>query len=422
MLLESLSPSRHAQARSAVVGGALLLTSGFARAADPEPVATRRDAIIGGQPSPTSQNAVVVVITNDSWCTGTVVSPTLVMTARHCVYSNTDKGPLNLKCAATTGGAPIEAAADPAEYKILVGNKHALAIGAQGKRLFGGGELDFCRNDIALLELDEPLEIAPLPLRLDAPAVEDERGIVVGWGRTEREIDGPTQLTDQRWQLALQIRAVGPSDISLENGGLLSVPASTFVTDQGGCMGDDGAPFIALETGAVVGVLGALEPGDPTSDPVNNAIVNNCLHAHTEFRDLISQRDWIRAAFAETGQTPWLEGFARPAALGAPCQSGPDCSSGLCAITESGGFCSDHCESEPCPQSMQCVGPEQQRLCVPRRLNRNVVAASGSCAMAAAGNACALWAALPFLALAFARHRRLRFRSMHYEVRLQTER
>lgn len=389
------------------------LALGCGQGVGSEPLDVQQGAVIGGQPSPKEQDAVVAILYGSGqWCTGTLVAPTLVMTARQCLFSSTQLGSLNLICSPLTGGAAIEQVNDATRYTVAVGNKHPLSEGARGKRIFAGPELDFCRNSVALLELDGPLtevdgqEIAPLPLRLDALPAQGETGLLVGWGYTEQGINRNSEhLGDERWQTSLRVEAVGPFDFPIPPSGTLSVLGSWFLTGQGGCFGDVGAPFISAETGAVIGVMAALEPKNLTSDQLDTSIFNSCIGAHTAFRDLVSQRDWMRAAFADAGQTPWLEGFARPGEVGAKCKADGECVSGLCARTEGESFCSDHCDVRACPQNMQCLGAEGGKLCMPIRVATGDSTSSG-CSMAPSCPARGFWQGLLFLALACLRVRR----------------
>src|ERR1051326_5824095 len=85
-----------------------------------EHVASKGAAIIDGSESPATQDAVVlVVIHNHGSCTGTLVAPNLVLTARHCV-TQTDEGAQCKVDGTSAGGGTLYAnfaASDLLVYK-----------------------------------------------------------------------------------------------------------------------------------------------------------------------------------------------------------------------------------------------------------------------------------------------------------------
>lgn len=71
------------------IAGSLLLCSAFGCAESPEEIHTEASQIVGGTPD-TRHEAVVAIRSPQhplgTFCTGTVVAPTVVVTAAHCIY------------------------------------------------------------------------------------------------------------------------------------------------------------------------------------------------------------------------------------------------------------------------------------------------------------------------------------------------
>ena len=382
----------------AVCGALLLCACG--QGAETETLGLSEQAVIDGEPSPQAQNAVVAILNKQNeWATGVVVAPTLVLTALHFLFSATE--PYHLQCASDRSGTPIVALLEPAGFSILYGNQKQLTPVARGVHVYHGADLDLCRNDIALLELDTPLTVTPLPLRLDAPAQRQEAGILIGWGQSAAS--EPPGIGLRRLQSAQTVLTVGPTLLALDDGGQLQVGNGTFVTGDGACFGDGGAPFISAATGAVVGVFSTLATLDPRAESQSFSF-SECVGAHDVFRSVSAQSAWIREAFADTEQAPWLEGFAQPAATGKSCKVDAECISQRCAVAGGVGFCTVSCESAPCPGELQCVGAPGTQLCVPPRLASGATAQS--CCMGI--SAPTRWATLLFTPLLFIWRRRRR--------------
>lgn len=357
--------------------------------------------------SPSEQDAVVGIINHGAYATGFLVAPSLVMTARHVTFEEAKDGPWYVNCKSS---APVTQASDPSRFSILVGahTPFADAKVLRAKRVFAGPDLDLCKDDIALMQLQDPIsDIVPLQLRLDAGAIEGEQGTLVGWGSNN---DQPQiKFGTQRYQVSLPILSVGRDYQSPDTGDTVGVAPSTFLAGNGACFGDSGGPFISQETGSVVGVMSTIYLADPSTDLGKVPKFEECLDALSVFQTLSFQRDWLRAAFAEAGEAPWLEGLGRPAPVGASCQVDPECISGVCAVAGDTRFCSESCEQKSCPSDMLCAGPSGSHLCVPQRAKAGS-AASASCAVTPLRTSQPAWVAVCFCALLIALWRRRRFR------------
>ncbi len=397
-----------------------LLGCGSVSGSREEDVALNRAPIIGGEDSPPGQDATVYVYFDQLTCTGVVVAPTLVLTARNCLFdsanvqhpNDSQDRDLYIRCRPSETGEPVYQTLVPHDFTIAVGTWPEERLPkAKGLRFYVGDDLDLCTNDIALIEVDTPLSPAPLALRLDSAPRVGESGTVVGWGITSESQGRSPRVRQQR---DLQVLAVGDSQFPIA-GRQLSVNAGSFLTGEAGCLSDTGAPFISDESNAVVGILSYIEP-------VNLAVSVDagaayCSGGYSVFRSLQAQSQWIREAFARAQQEPWLEGNPPLAPVGQSCASAGDCASGVCkGVTNGVSFCSQSCDQD-CPNGMQCLGAVGDRWCTPARVPDTDAASSG-CAVGLAGverRARGAWLVLTLL-LIFAIRRPPRTRGQRSET------
>jgi hypothetical protein len=166
------------------------LFSGCAQSAelpDEEVQVSEQDQpIIGGKASSTSQNAVVMLeIAKEAICTGTLVAPNLVLTARHCV-SKTDEGLLCAPDGHAIDGGKVGADYDAQDIVVYTGQHQAtLNARALGAEIVHDGATNLCNHDIAFLVLDRDVTGTPIaPLRTHDTTRNGELVTSVGWGLT----------------------------------------------------------------------------------------------------------------------------------------------------------------------------------------------------------------------------------------------
>lgn len=246
----------------------------------------KRQPIYGGTPSTEDTDAVVQLSGGTSYCTGTVVAPRLVLTARHCVSPYVDG---TYQCAANGGytsrpRSPANAGdVGPAYDAELVTVKMGVipfdSEPAIGEKVYTVATDTVCRNDIALVRVDRDLAVTPRPMRLKDPTFPGELVTVVGYGLTLTEVPGRHERHD------VEIVAVGKSTIYPEGNGAYD---RTFRLGPSACPGDSGGPALS-DTGAVIGLASQGE--------------NDCDSegTRTYYTQLAPYRSFIEDAFEDSG-------------------------------------------------------------------------------------------------------------------------
>ncbi|MGZ3477035.1 MAG: S1 family peptidase, partial [Polyangiales bacterium] len=320
--------------------------------------------INGTQSGPEDDSAVAVVMTSGGGiagaCSGVLISPNIVLTARHCVSQTEDGGIACTKDGKPISGGGVLADHAPSDLAIHVGGTFSgmPAFSAKGKKVVHTDATNLCNQDIALIILDTPIKsVKYAQLRLDAPPVKGENILAVGWGQANDSLG----ITRRRRDM-IPILAVGPA--SSKVGG---VGPNEFEIGEGICSGDSGGPAYDTTTKAVLGVVSRGGNGYvPTSgDPAYATCVDKDSYvAHNLYTRVDGFKDLILSVFKETGEEPWLEGKPEPGkkGFGVDCSDSVECGSNLC-IDVGHKLCSQTCDdATPCPDGYSCLPAGDQKV------------------------------------------------------------
>lgn len=320
-----------------VAGAALLSSACIAEEAfEPAPAAADSygHALRGGEPAPAESQVVAVVNIAGGQCTGSPITPDLVLTARHCVGA-TNESTNRVDCDETRFVDPDSAGAmfvlttptvteDPADYHRV-----------RTVRVLPDGDASLCGRDIALLELSEPLDVRPLIPRVDVPARAGDAYAAYGYGDDEAEQGSGVR----RQLLDRQVLCAGKE--CADEG----VRDTEFLGSDGVCGGDSGGPALDPER-RIAGVVSRGFAG--CTGPIYGDVA--------AFADFLKSEALAAAARGGYEAPAWALGhsterrFNHP--IGASCRDDSQCESGLCGED---GRCTRECSAAgPCPSGHSC--------------------------------------------------------------------
>lgn len=255
-------------------------------------------------------------------CSGTLVAPNVVISARHCFLvprltglpECTADGELSDPSALL---GKEQRAVTPSAVRVGFGDSRSTARRIQASALFLPTDITTCRNDVAVVVLADRLESASLALDLRPPHL----GVTVditGWGlRAETE----TTLPDRRFSLReVRVDEVGPGRI----------PPNTFaIRGRTVCFGDSGSG--AMVGASLLGVYSRIEGRSCTLEESRNVFMTFAPH-----------RKLIEAAYVAAGEIPRF--------VGETTDAGP-CADGGCSTS-----CADHsCAAPPESSARGCA-------------------------------------------------------------------
>ena len=291
--------------------------------------------IFYGDPDTNPDHAAVVgVYDNYQFCTGTLITSTVVLTAAHCVSNRS--------------------------FNILFGNNVDFATrrSVTETKVHPGWNPDYLTNDIALMHMSSAapsgtVPIPYLPSRLEITDADIGRPLeFVGYGQTETGGFGIKMTVTNN----LDWVCTNPSGCSLGSGRYAS--PYTICQDQnpgGPCQGDSGGPALVVRNDQEY-VAGITSYGD------QNCTLYGCSTKVDEFETFIT--DFV-------GGVPGASCYSSAECLSGFCVDGVCCTSrcdGVCQACNltGNGTCTTVPNQTPCPDSNLCDGTEvcQSGQCV----------------------------------------------------------
>lgn len=328
-------------------------------------------------------------------CSGVLIAPNLVLTARHCV--SPVPGGL-VECGSSALGTPYPAENAGVTRLFQMSDQTEDYVFGTRVEVVPGGD-DTCGFDLAALVLDGDgfgTDAKVAVPRIDLSVSDGEEHTAVGYGST-----GTSGIGTRRFKTGLAAYCVGTACP-------LPVPASEWVGAKDSfCQADSGAPALDVN-GKLIGIVSRGQ------DPCATPILANIAEWKSWIMELglsaAGDAGYAPPFWAVTGSSdPPPESDAGPSAQGSPCP----CSAGFVCLSSDGtqenGTCAKTCSAHSeCGSGLEC-GAES--ACVPTKSNASSGSdEDGGCSLTPAGqhdgNRAPFWFGYALMGVALSRRRR----------------
>jgi V8-like Glu-specific endopeptidase len=332
----------------------------------------------GGQVDTTHNYAVGVVTTTGLLCSGALIAPNLVMTARHCI----DVSPQTIDCTSTSSvfGSQHTSTGNYWVTTYYTTNQNSNGW-HQAKQIFVTPGSKICGNDLALIMLSDNVSLSEAGGSYVTPVVQYSMTDHTRYSTTVTAIGyGDTSATTQdagtrHIRQNINLLCI-PGDSAIDCGVQPQIATNEFVSGDSTCEGDSGSSayeqknfnksvpvsFGVLSRGGASGST-CVEPIYTRTDKWASFIVATAKTAASAGG--YSPPAWTQAPPAPDAGTDsgTSDGAAPPppGTLGAPCAADSDCDSGICRSDDGTNFiCSATCD--PTGDGSDCGAPNYQCL------------------------------------------------------------
>lgn len=201
-------------------------------------------------------------------CTASLIAPDILLTAAHCVYSKDENGNVEINAVSNPSRLTVHNGSNISLFTNVIAKATRVIIHERWSGELKTGYFDDI-NDIALVKLDRRItDLEIYRLRERPLEREGDDGVVVGYGRTERD------KNDHGVHRKGTMYIYDMNEFRSKSFTARSKPSNT-------CTGDSGGPFFTSQGVSVI------------SGVTSYGTAYDCSNKDSEFVHVLSYIDWI---------------------------------------------------------------------------------------------------------------------------------